>query len=113
METIRTYWLSDYHEAVWTAPWVDDIPTWDLRPARDYLADRKEDPDEIAALDEIVIDEVLRADDVPEFLLRDDPVQPLKKWWWHLDAIRRRAYPVELLPEYLRAVYLEAGSQTC
>ena len=58
-------------------------------------------------LDEIVIDEVLRADDVSEFLLMDDPAQPLEKWWWHLGAIRRREYPVELLPEHLRAVYLE------
>ena len=86
-------------------PWVDDIPTWDLRPARDHLADRKEEANEIAALDEIVIDEVLRADDVSEFLLMDDPAQPLEKWWWHLGAIRRREYPAELLPEYLRVVY--------
>lgn len=35
-------------------------------------------------------------------LLKDDPAQPLEKWWWHLGAIRNRSYPLDLLPAHLR-----------
>lgn len=31
---------------------------------------------------------------------------PLHHWWWHLDKIARKEYPAELLPEYLREIYL-------
>ena len=32
--------------------------------------------------------------------------QPLESWWWHLDKLRARTYPAELLPSYLREIYL-------
>jgi len=32
----------------------------------------------------------------------------LDKWWWYLDKIAEKSYPAELLPEYLREIYLKA-----
>ena len=39
----------------------------------------------------------------------DDDTKPLEKWWWHLRKIARREYPAELLPDYLREIYLRAA----
>ncbi|MFB3895820.1 MAG: hypothetical protein ACE14V_05905 [bacterium] len=33
--------------------------------------------------------------------------KPLESWWWHLDRIYDRTYPVELLPPHLRGIYLK------
>jgi len=41
------------------------------------------------------------------FKIEDDPTQPLKKWWWHLNKIAKGKYPAELLPEHLRKLYEE------
>ncbi|MDW7999054.1 MAG: hypothetical protein RMI30_06350 [Thermodesulfovibrio sp.] len=41
---------------------------------------------------------------------RDEENPPLKRWWWYLDLIAEKRYPAELLPEYLREVYLKEGS---
>ena len=32
----------------------------------------------------------------------------LKRWWWHLDEIAQRTYPADLLPNYLREIYLNS-----
>lgn len=34
----------------------------------------------------------------------DNSNKPLAYWWWHLDKIAKKEYPLELLPEYLREV---------
>lgn len=39
---------------------------------------------------------------------RDDENHPLQFWWWYLDRIAEKNYPAELLPEYLREIYLKA-----
>ena len=41
------------------------------------------------------------------FEIEDDETQPLEKWWWHLNKIVRGEYPLELLPEHLREIYIE------
>jgi len=30
--------------------------------------------------------------------MKDDPNQPLEKWWWHLKAIKEGRLPLKLLP---------------
>jgi hypothetical protein len=74
-----------------------------LRLGEDALAD-------VSHLDELALDHVADADDQDVWpgLLEDDPAQPLDHWWWHLGAIRDGTFPVELLPEPLRAVIAEA-----
>lgn len=109
MATRRSYSLTDYREAVYTDPWVDDIPTTDLRPAREWLADHPP-KGTLAELDAIVVEEVVTGDEVPASLLADDPVQPMEKWWWHLGALRRGDYSADYLPAPLRSVYLDALS---
>ena len=37
--------------------------------------------------------------------IRDDPSQPLEKWWWHLNKIAEGKYPADKLPEHLREIY--------
>ncbi|WP_022854448.1 hypothetical protein [Thermodesulfatator atlanticus] len=45
---------------------------------------------------------------LPE-IWEDDDTYPLEKWWWHLRKIAHREYPAELLPAYLREIYLASG----
>ena len=59
---------------------------------------------EIEELDEIVVEEALVGS---LSWLVDDETQPLEKWWYHLRKIAAHRYPVELLPEHLRRIYLE------
>jgi len=70
---------------------------------RDRVADLTP---EIEELDRIVIEEAL---DGSLDWLPDDDTKPLEKWWWHLPKIARREYPAELLPDYLREIYLRAA----
>lgn len=35
-----------------------------------------------------------------------------KRWWWHLDEIAQGTYPSDLLPDYLREIYLKHQSHT-
>ncbi len=37
-------------------------------------------------------------------LLEDDPAQPLDHWWWHVGAIRKGTFPLDLLPKHLREI---------
>ncbi|PKM11755.1 MAG: hypothetical protein CVV13_07985 [Gammaproteobacteria bacterium HGW-Gammaproteobacteria-3] len=62
----------------------------------------------LAALDEEALIYVLDLDWLDPELTQDDDSQPIQKWWWHLGKIRAKIYPAEVLPEHLRAVYLEA-----
>ncbi len=34
--------------------------------------------------------------------------EDLRRWWWHFEKIADGTYPAELLPEYLREIYLKA-----
>ena len=60
---------------------------------------------ELEHIDTWVIDEILYADELESFLLKDDPEHPLAEWWWHLGALRARTYPADLLPPVLRLIY--------
>jgi hypothetical protein len=59
----------------------------------------------LLALDEEALEYVLELPELDDELLQDDLSQPLEKWWWHLGTIRRGTYPVELLPQSVRAIY--------
>ena len=37
----------------------------------------------------------------------EDPAQPIEKWWWHLQEIKKGRYPAEILPEHLRCHVLK------
>lgn len=79
-----------------------------LRSARQALADMSLTPQEqqsLADLDELVIASVQDNPYINPVLLKDDATQPLHYWWWHLGKLRVGAYPAELLPEQLRAIY--------
>lgn len=79
-----------------------------LRQLREHFKDVVSD--ELADIDEAVIDYIDGLDYVAPYLLNDDATKPLKNWWWHLGKIRAKTYPAELLPDHLRAVYLEPES---
>ncbi len=51
---------------------------------------------------------VLKEGSDPSDLFGDPDKYPLSHWWWHLDKIAAKTYPAELLPEYLREIYLKA-----
>lgn len=95
--------------------WVmDAVPVGtEARSEREWLAGlilSEAERADCGDLDGILIEEAMAGAVMPE-VLADDPAQPLDRWWWHLGLIRARAYPAELLPETLRAVYLEFGAQ--
>jgi len=46
--------------------------------------------------------ELLEISDEP---LKDNPLEPPQKWWWHLHAIAKGKHPSLTLPEYLRDIY--------
>ena len=76
-----------------------------LRPARERIAALRLSPDELAELETIdagALELVTDLDYIAPYLLQDDPAQPPEKWWWHLGAIRRREFPPEKLPPFLR-----------
>ncbi|MFZ1642835.1 MAG: hypothetical protein WAV07_15660 [Candidatus Contendobacter sp.] len=87
-----------------------------LREQRQRVAQQSWDEQQLAALryaDEFLL-ETLADDtetDLPAELLRDDPAHPLAQWWWHLGKLRAGAYPAELLPPHLRAIYQPAKRQ--
>ena len=82
-----------------------------LREARERVNELPALSQEVRELDEIVIEATQVNDYINPGLLEDDPRQPLTHWWWHLGKLRNRTYPASLLPEHLRAVYLDATDQ--
>ena len=57
-------------------------------------------------LDEIVIEFLIDPTHwIDDYVLRDDPAQPLSRWWWHLGKLRAGVYPAELLPKHLQDIY--------
>ena len=53
-------------------------------------------------LDGDVITYLTELDDVTDIVCNDDKNQPLENWWWHLDKIRNKTYPINLLPAHLQ-----------
>lgn len=39
--------------------------------------------------------------------IEDKENEPLEKWWWHLNTIVKGEYPIELLPDHLKDIYVE------
>jgi len=80
-----------------------------LRQKREALAESMgltpSQLERLAVLDEEALEYVLELPDIDDDLLWDNPAQPLKKWWWHLGAIREGTYPVEYLPSSVRTIY--------
>lgn len=81
-----------------------------LRDQREALSGRKIDS-ELAALDAELVELVMELPVIDAELVTDDYTQPLDSWWWHLDEIRNKTFPVESLPAYLRPVYHQAESE--
>lgn len=66
-----------------------------------------EDKDEVKNSDKQLIECVLAEGSYPPD--SDDPSNfPFSHWWWHLEEIGKKTYPPELLPDYLREIYLDA-----
>ncbi len=85
-----------------------------LRESRTRIAALALTPSEqrdLWELDEMVMEEIASRDDLQPYLLEDDPAHPLAQWWWHLGKLRAGAYPAELLPPHLRAIYQPAKRQ--
>ncbi|MCB1769816.1 MAG: hypothetical protein KDJ31_09000 [Candidatus Competibacteraceae bacterium] len=68
-----------------------------------------EEQNELAELDECVMDHILNFEDVQAYLLEDFDSRPLTHWWWHLGKLRAGTYPAHLLPPHLRAIYRPAA----
>lgn len=101
--------LNGYHQEVYFALDAGEGPV--LRETRERLVSDDllpEETSELQVLDAVVVDSVIQFDAIADYLLADNPTQPLSKWWWHLGKLRAGLYPAELLPEHLRAVYREA-----
>jgi hypothetical protein len=81
-----------------------------LREQRQRVAQQTWNEQQLAALryaDEFLLEALTDAAEsaLPAELLQDDPTRPLAQWWWHLGKLRAGAYPAELLPPHLRALY--------
>jgi len=105
----RTGYLSFYHELIWydlETGGGHPLPAVREKISRETLLGG-DDLGDLQEHDECFLGHVLSAldEDIWPGLLEPHPEQPMEKWWWHLGAIRRRTYPVELLPEYLREIY--------
>ncbi|MEJ5227196.1 hypothetical protein [Thermodesulfovibrio sp.] len=74
-------------------------------PVRDELFDAQVLDEEIKEIDKEAIKKAIKENS-------DRPYQrdheELTRWWWHLEKIASGEYPAELLPEYLREIYLKA-----
>lgn len=106
MDTLRSDQLKVYFHEVKFALAEGEGPI--LREARDALANlalTQTETHDLASLDADVVDSIVQLDHIADYLLEDNQTQPLEKWWWHLNRIRRGDYPAELLPESLRGYY--------
>jgi hypothetical protein len=102
--------LSDYHDVVWYE--LETGGGHSLRVLRDQLDRLDMAPEQISQLhelDQLAVEYIQEADDETLWpaLIEDDAAQPLSYWWWHLGKLRAGTYPADLLPLYLRAVYME------
>ncbi|MGZ8219506.1 hypothetical protein [Methylomagnum sp.] len=82
-----------------------------LREARENLSSVDLSPEithELHELDTDAVDSIVQFEAIANYLITDNPAQPITKWWWHLGKLRSGSYPAELLPEHLRAVYRDA-----
>lgn len=82
----------DYHTSV---AWL---------PIRDRLSDAQLLDEEIMEIDKKAIMKALK--EVSDRAYQRD-YEELTRWWWHLEKIASSEYPAELLPEYLREIYLK------
>ena len=106
MDNRRSDRLSGYHELVhYALPFGEGPGLSAIRDKLDHLDLTPEEIQEVAELDEIVIEELGYRDWIDDYVLRDDSAQPLSHWWWHLGKLRADAYPAELLPPHLREIY--------
>jgi hypothetical protein len=110
MDTKQSDAVARYREYAWFQFSMDGEGLG-LREARECLNEAQALSQEVRELDEIVIEATQVNDYINPGLLEDDPRQPLAHWWWHLGKLRNRTYPASLLPEHLRAVYLDATDQ--
>ena len=79
-------------------PWMSEV--WN--ETRDEIEKLGySDNEEIKKLDQKLIKDTLKYGAGSGY---DD--KPLKRWWWHLYEISERTYPAELLPDYLKKIYL-------
>jgi len=102
--------LRGYSEEINFALEIGEGPT--LRQARSRISAMTMTPDEqdeLAELDELVVDQIVNSDDLQPYLLKDDSSIPLAHWWWHLGKLRAGTYPAHLLPDHLRAIYQPAA----
>lgn len=104
MDASRTHQLTAYRNQVEFCLENGEGPA--LRQLREHF--KGVVSHELADIDEAVIDYIGELDYVAPYLLSDDATKPLENWWWHLSKLRNHTYPIELLPDHLRAVYKES-----
>ena len=87
-----------------------------LQEAREEIAALSltaEETSVLQLLDEIVIEFLIDPTHwIDDYVLRDDPAQPLSHWWWHLGQLRAGVYPAELLPVHLWKIYRQNSAHT-
>jgi len=81
-------------------------PAWLV--VRDKIAERGLDKEkEVIEIDKKAIKKAIMVQaEAP--MGRDDEAPPLTHWWWYLDLIAQGKYPLELLPEELKEIYLSS-----
>lgn len=77
-----------------------------ILPIREFIA-RKGADDRVRQEDIAVFKKALELEADP-YYFEEGEEYPLSHWWFYLDRISERTYPAELLPEYLREIYLKA-----
>lgn len=91
-----------------------DAPVW--LSLRDEIAERGIDKEkEVIEIDKLAIKKALKKDlkiRVETPMGRDDEAPSLTHWWWYLDLIAQGKYPLELLPEELKEIYLSSFHST-
>ena len=100
--------VRDYESVILDIP-IGEGPAYNLPIRREWIHQAGILNKDVIRLDRIVIEETLEGS---LDWLTDRESQPLEKWWWHLQKIYHRSYPAELLPEYLRSLYLKHLKKT-
>ena len=100
--------VRDYESVILDIP-IGEGPAYNLPIRREWIHQAGILNKDVIELDQIVIEETLEGS---LDWLTDRESQPLEKWWWHLQKIYHRSYPAELLPEYLRSLYLKHLKKT-
>jgi len=114
MSNSRPYRLRAYSEVVDFGLIVGE--GFGLPDAREEIAALSltgEEAGVLQLLDEIVVEFLIDSTHwIDDYVLRDDPAQPLSHWWWHLGKLRAGVYPAELLPKRLREIYRRNSAST-